>query len=262
MADTPKEIPIPNQRVKAVRQALKLSQQDFSASISIKQGSLSDIERGRLSVSSKIADTIEKVYNIPAEWILNTSKNYSHDIVNRLEKDIERIKKHKLIERIAPGLSSELRNREENPNWETAAHIQLEITTKNKAAFQKAIPELAEFQKSIRQILLFINSYDKYLFRNIHIELYEELNKHNSTKEKVLMAHQEKLDALKDVTTIISKMNDGLKKAIIELRPFDADDVLAQDFYQSYREALVNQEFEKLSSYKDIYNIMKNYPNL
>lgn len=57
-----------NTRVKEIRKQLKLSQKDFAASLSIQQGSLSDIERGRIGVSTKVSESLIEVFNMNPVW--------------------------------------------------------------------------------------------------------------------------------------------------------------------------------------------------
>lgn len=58
-------------RLKVIRKHLKLSQIEFANSLGIKQGSYSDIERGRTgNISSYLLKIIESNYNINIDWLL------------------------------------------------------------------------------------------------------------------------------------------------------------------------------------------------
>lgn len=58
-----------NGRLKQVRVLLNLSQKDFSEGLSIKQGSLSDIERGRIGVSPKVAEAVCQKFEVNPVWL-------------------------------------------------------------------------------------------------------------------------------------------------------------------------------------------------
>jgi DNA-binding XRE family transcriptional regulator len=58
-----------NNRLKQVRRILDISQKDFALKLSIKQGSLSDIERGRIGVSSKVANSICNEFAVNPTWL-------------------------------------------------------------------------------------------------------------------------------------------------------------------------------------------------
>ena len=58
-----------NERVKELRTQMKLSQIDFCALLGIKQGTLSDIERKRINVSTKTIEKIVNNLNVSKEWI-------------------------------------------------------------------------------------------------------------------------------------------------------------------------------------------------
>ena len=57
-----------NIRLKAVRTYLNLNQEKFASELGIKQGSLSDIERNRIGVSSRIIDVLVNKFEINSAW--------------------------------------------------------------------------------------------------------------------------------------------------------------------------------------------------
>lgn len=58
-----------NERVKAVRKALKLTQKDFGQQICIAQTYLSQIENGDREVTDKIAQLIALQFNVSENWL-------------------------------------------------------------------------------------------------------------------------------------------------------------------------------------------------
>lgn len=58
-----------NQRLKIIRTHLMLTQEAFAASLNLKQGSYSDIERGKVGVSSDILFALNKEHSINIEWV-------------------------------------------------------------------------------------------------------------------------------------------------------------------------------------------------
>jgi transcriptional regulator with XRE-family HTH domain len=63
------------EKIKAVREALKLKQSEFSAQLGITQTYLSAIETGRRQVTSKIANSLFKKFNVAPEWYYNDNGN-------------------------------------------------------------------------------------------------------------------------------------------------------------------------------------------
>ena len=57
-----------NQRLKIFRECLKISQMDFANSLELKQGSYSDVERGKASVSRDIIIKLISIYRLNATW--------------------------------------------------------------------------------------------------------------------------------------------------------------------------------------------------
>ena len=57
-----------NKRLLDFRNSLSMKQGEFAASLGIKQGTLSDIERNRIGVSNRVIQQLEKVYEINRGW--------------------------------------------------------------------------------------------------------------------------------------------------------------------------------------------------
>lgn len=61
-----------NERLKSIRQALGISQQEFSNALGLEQGSYSGIESGKKgSVTKQTAMLLELVYNVNMEFLYN-----------------------------------------------------------------------------------------------------------------------------------------------------------------------------------------------
>lgn len=60
-----------SERLRLLRIKLEMSQEDFAESIGLKQGSYSDIERGRTkNISGPIIKIIEILYGVNSEWLI------------------------------------------------------------------------------------------------------------------------------------------------------------------------------------------------
>jgi transcriptional regulator with XRE-family HTH domain len=58
-----------NERLKAVRTALKLSQRDFSKGIFLEQSSLARIEQGKITVNDRIIELVCSKYNVSKTYL-------------------------------------------------------------------------------------------------------------------------------------------------------------------------------------------------
>jgi phage repressor protein C with HTH and peptisase S24 domain len=77
-----------NERIKILRLELKFAQGDFANELGLKQGSYSDIERGRTTISSSVMRVIQQKWNISPNWlILGKGPMYLHDIDSNLVKE-------------------------------------------------------------------------------------------------------------------------------------------------------------------------------
>ncbi len=62
-----------NERLKIIREELGFTQANFAASIGIKQGSYSDIERGEVGVSGVVLKELIKKYRVNPTWLYEGS---------------------------------------------------------------------------------------------------------------------------------------------------------------------------------------------
>lgn len=82
------------QQLKLLRKLLNLNQSQFAEKIGIKQGSLSDIERGKVKLSNANSILICKTFNVNEKWLKEgTGDPFNDQYSNRndlsdLEKDI------------------------------------------------------------------------------------------------------------------------------------------------------------------------------
>ena len=58
-----------NERIKLVRKHLSLTQKAFSQTLDIKQGSYSDVERGKAGVSALLLKNLIKKYRVNPLWL-------------------------------------------------------------------------------------------------------------------------------------------------------------------------------------------------
>lgn len=58
-----------NERLKEIRKSLELTQRDFSYALDIKQGSYSDVERGKAGISAVLLKNLIRRFRINPLWI-------------------------------------------------------------------------------------------------------------------------------------------------------------------------------------------------
>lgn len=62
-----------NERLKAVRTALKLNQREFAKSIFLRQGSYCRLEQGLVKVNDRILEVVSSVYNVSKSYLKDGS---------------------------------------------------------------------------------------------------------------------------------------------------------------------------------------------
>lgn len=63
------------EKIKAVREALKLKQNEFAERLNITQSYLSALETGRKGVTNKVIETLIELFNVSPEWYYNNNGN-------------------------------------------------------------------------------------------------------------------------------------------------------------------------------------------
>jgi len=71
-----------NERLKEIRKSLDLTQRDFSDALDIKQGSYSDVERGKAGISAVLLKNLIRRFRINPLWICEGQGSMFIDIPN------------------------------------------------------------------------------------------------------------------------------------------------------------------------------------
>ncbi|WP_341217068.1 helix-turn-helix domain-containing protein [uncultured Wocania sp.] len=72
-----------NQRFKKVRKELNLTQKEFADALGIKQGSLSDIERGKTNdLSNSVKTIVKEKFNVKIDYLYNLSDDIFNKVLN------------------------------------------------------------------------------------------------------------------------------------------------------------------------------------
>jgi transcriptional regulator with XRE-family HTH domain len=93
-------------RLKLLRKNLNLTQKEFSASVGISQGNLSEMEKGKFLPSYDTLILIIKQYKISADWIL-TGENTIH--TNQFAENAEIREMHEVINKVMSDPNLEIR---------------------------------------------------------------------------------------------------------------------------------------------------------
>ncbi len=71
-----------NERLKEIRKSLDLTQRDFSDALDIKQGSYSDVERGKAGISAVLLKNLIRRFRINPLWLCEGEGDMFIDIPN------------------------------------------------------------------------------------------------------------------------------------------------------------------------------------
>lgn len=105
-----------NERLKEIRKSLDLTQREFSDALDIKQGSYSDVERGKAGISAVLLKNLIRRFRINPLWLcegegemfidtqegtsLNTSKSTTFHRVKHAYKETEKEPSLELLEQV------------------------------------------------------------------------------------------------------------------------------------------------------------------
>lgn len=240
-----------NIRLKDLRRSLKMSQTDFASKIGIKQGTLSDIERGRIAVSDNVAEKIEKEFGAAKEWLMS----------GKVDENIVEIVDNISFDDVLKSVQQNLNKVYSDPLYAEAHNVKIELLAKHASALKDAINHFEKFQSLTRQMLQYIHSIDKILFPESEMELYLEMKNEAKSKDDVMTA-KANLNSLASANSIFKELNECFDKSIKRLMKFDAEETLSENAASRYNSALKSQDFHIVSQLEQIYNLHKKYPNL
>jgi transcriptional regulator with XRE-family HTH domain len=211
-----------NERVKQVRKAESLTQQSFADKLSVKQGTISDIERGRLDVSDKIIGKISDIFKVRSRW-LSTGK-----VDNKIVENIVYLDEK--------GAADQVNELVKDNRFIEAQKIADQVNRAHGSHFQILIPELNLLWKNIAVLMQFIDQYDKYLANPASIEIYK-LVKNGRNPNEVHNYLNKLLNNIPHVVPILKNINKALEKNTGDLKKFDADNEIEKDYLQEYKRA-------------------------
>lgn len=92
-------------RVKELRQHLKMTQEEFAKSINLSRSNVSNIELGRISINDRLAKDLCRVYNLNENWLrTGTGEMFNHvdetilaEFLGRALQDDNKFIKHTLM---------------------------------------------------------------------------------------------------------------------------------------------------------------------
>lgn len=197
-----------NQRVKELRNYLKLNQEEFSNSIALKQGSLSDLERGKIGISSEVLKTLIKVYRINPIWLyegegemflkldnfyINEEKNFK----------LENTEKYDKSNKTENGDDNKNDNRHDNNGYI------LEENQGSDRVEEEAVQSHKIIKQPISQVINQGLSPPEAEILNERIQSLKEILK---SKEEVLKAKDKHIELLEDkIKTLQNQVNNPLR---------------------------------------------------
>ena len=238
-------------RLRRVRRLLDFSQKDFSEEIGIKQGSLSDIERGRTGISSKISEILSRKFNVSEAWLRNGIGDIFTNTVYINKLNESKKSYSEVIEKINSENSSGA--------YQLAQSIGKQILLAHHNDLKSLIIFLNKFFQLQSKLLQFINQYDKYLLPGNDSEIFAMLNE-GKTETEITSGVGNTLKNVKQITPLFQKYNEATQTLIDELKAFDPDDELNKTRWLDFKKH-IHMEYEKEAQIKSIFNILgKNYP--
>ena len=136
------------QRFKKFRLSLGLSQIEFSKALNIKQGSLSDIERGKAGLSDNVLFKLEKLYNANPKWFTHGEEPMILEEKPRIESIENAEKSPQIEEATQPQPGGEVWN-----TMITAVTTALNVLSSDNSTFKKIIEDMREDKNTYRAII-------------------------------------------------------------------------------------------------------------
>jgi transcriptional regulator with XRE-family HTH domain len=236
----------PNERLKAVRSELGLSQLEMSKRLGIGQSYYSALERGEKSIQ---ANLIEKLFNqlkVSTYWWYNSIGDIFIELSDAELEDSNRV------------ADEAVDNLKRDKVFQYSNDISLKLYNKYYSDFVKLIDVLDVFWEKLAVILQFISQYDTFV-----------INKHNPSLEAYAIAKRESLDEdqlkerlsllfgnIKPIIPLLHYLNKSLDDNIKKLRPYDVENALERKELIEAQTALKNNDLGTLVPLEEIFNIV------
>ena len=224
----------PNTHFKNLRKRLGLSQIELASKIGVSQGTITDIERGRIGISKRVAQKLQKEFTLKSGEIYGDNENIGIDKIKGKNSGVtqEENKKEEKevldkafwdsINSTYPHLYWEEKNRKLSGIYERRLQDDVE---KNHTQLIELFDELNEIM-NLEFVILSLNS--KY-FNKIQLQLHSSLKYISDDKidyEKYKKDFLQELETLSTIQPAISKFARAISTFYSEIKDFDTENII------------------------------------
>jgi transcriptional regulator with XRE-family HTH domain len=258
-----------NERFKEVRKHFKYTQIEMADKLEITQGSVTDVERGKVSVTNKLAQKMFSKLHINPDWFYTGKGSIENtDKLVILNTDIP-TPENEYVEEWSKEIKS-------NPNYRVANSMYFKMLSEQSEALAGMIKVFNAYWKNTRSLIQFIDQYD-FIIQHPAPQLAILSMFNRGTQNDVEKKFKAIFENLPEVLSIMGKLNDMTLQTIDQLRPMDFNNELSKDYFleaekirseaYEYLERNNNEAFrekyDEALSLEIVYDkLTKEYPNL
>lgn len=205
----------PNTHFKELRKRLKLSQVELAKQIDVSQGTVTDIERGRIGVSKRVAKRLQEKFGLQLSEIYENNEKIQHfDSDKTIGDQKTGVKWSKTMK------EQFLKDLQNDPNWNKAHLINFQLWKENHAALEAFKKELSRYWEINSRMFRFLYQYSILYTSELQKDIYEKLLE-GASEQQIIAEFEERINNTESLKGVYKAVNEKLKASIEDLRPYD-----------------------------------------
>lgn len=234
----------PNLKFKQLRETLSLSQSEFAAKIGVSQGTIGDIERGRIGISKNVKSKLIEKFGIEIGYFIEEKDAKTVDMKQGTEIGSNQ----------GLSISAVINFIKSNPNYDKSYVIVNQLIRQNESKLNPLKELLQSFFDLNRKIFQFTHQYAMIFNSSYHLSVFDKLE-NNVSEDTIKEDFNQALDNIPFLIAIYKSLNAELEKVVNKLEKIDLKGVMKQDINLKIKKHLLKGEFEKISSLKEMHKI-------
>jgi len=226
----------PNIKFKELRKGLNLNQTEFADKINVSQGTITDIERGRIRVSKRVQKKITEIFGIESGYFNNEIQLNNNEINQGNESGVKQgfDKKGNLIDNIQKDKKSnsfpiDYFNKE---NFYLKQKFEKKLLI-DIVRNHQYINELQGYLNTISNFEFIIDNLNHYYFNKVDLQFHNSMKylenwKFNYDKFKAdFISEIEKLEVIRPA---LNKLSKAIEAFYEEIKDFDKENIISGYF--------------------------------
>jgi transcriptional regulator with XRE-family HTH domain len=207
----------PNTHFRELRKKLKLSQVELARQIDVSQGTITDIERGRIGVSKKVAKRLQEKFGLELKEINGDVESINTENIQEKSSQKKLANFEEALESLRVFHEQFLNDLPGNQNWNIANTITFELMRAHHDQMEQFNEVLLQYTELSNKLFGFFTQYHQLYTSVLQTEIYQELNS-GTTEFQIRAALNKRISNLKSLRETCSQLSETLKVSLENFR--------------------------------------------